>query len=205
MAGIREAKKRKNRQAILQAAIKLFGTKGYEKTSIEELARVAGVGKGTIYSYFQTKSEIFLAFCEDEIEHVHTEFAEKIHQEAPLADQVLALFMGEFRYVTQHRDFGRLLMQEMIFPKELTVERSLDLDNRYIDHLSALCRKAQEQGGLRRDVELLFVCAHLYALYIMVVSAWYKGRLQTEDDVAEALRLLLRQSMEGLLPQTRRN
>jgi AcrR family transcriptional regulator len=200
MAGVREEKKRRTRKAILQAAVQLFGDKGYERTSIDELARAAGVGKGTIYSYFQTKSEIFLAFCEDELDHVYAEVAEKTRADASLTEQLMALFMGEFRYVTRHKDFGRLLLREMIFPKELTVERSKDLDNRYIDFLSAMCKKAQERGELRRDVDLLFVCGHFYALYLITVSAWYMDRLQTEDDVAEALQLLLLQSMEGLLP-----
>lgn len=200
MAGVREEKKRKTRQAILQAAVRLFGDHGYERTSIAALARAAGVGKGTIYSYFQTKSEIFLAFCEDELDHVYAEVAEKTGADATLTEQLMALFLGEFRYVTRHKDFGRLLLREMIFPKELTVERSRDLDNRYIDYLSAMCRKAQQRGELRRDVDLLFVCGHFYALYLIAVSAWYMGRLQTEDDVAQALQLLLQQSMEGLLP-----
>ncbi|RJX36035.1 MAG: TetR/AcrR family transcriptional regulator [Desulfurivibrio sp.] len=200
MAGVREEKKRKTRQAILQAAVRLFGDHGYERTSIAALARAAGVGKGTIYSYFQTKSEIFLAFCEDELDHVYAEVAKKTGADATLTEQLMALFLGEFRYVTRHKDFGRLLLREMIFPKELTVERSRDLDNRYIDYLSAMCRKAQQRGELRRDVDLLFVCGHFYALYLIAVSAWYMGRLQTEDDVAQALQLLLQQSMEGLLP-----
>ncbi|MCJ7601215.1 MAG: TetR/AcrR family transcriptional regulator [Desulfobulbaceae bacterium] len=204
MAGVREEKKRRTRKAILQAAVQLFGDKGYERTSIDELARAAGVGKGTIYSYFQTKSEIFLAFCEDELDHVYAEVAEKTRADASLAEQLMALFMGEFRYVTRHKDFGRLLLREMIFPKELTVERSKDLDNRYIDFLSAMCKKAQQRGELRRDVDLLFVCGHFYALYLITVSAWYMGRLQTDDDVAEALQLLLLQSMEGLLPAGRK-
>jgi len=204
MAGVREEKKRRTRKAILQAAVQLFGDKGYERTSIDELARAAGVGKGTIYSYFQTKSEIFLAFCEDELDHVYAEVAQKSKVDATLTEQLMALFMGEFRYVTRHKDFGRLLLREMIFPKELTVERSRDLDNRYIEYLSAMCIKAQQRGELRRDVDLLFVCGHFYALYLIAVSAWYMGRLQTEDDVAEALQLLLQQSMEGLLPRDKK-
>ena len=42
----------------MHAAANLFREKGFEKTSIEELARAAGIGKGTIYGYFQTKSDI---------------------------------------------------------------------------------------------------------------------------------------------------
>jgi len=78
MSGIRAQKKRKTRQAIVSAAMKLFAERGYEQTSMDELAREAGVGKGTIYGYFATKSEIFLAFLEEEVEHAFAELDAKL-------------------------------------------------------------------------------------------------------------------------------
>ncbi len=48
MPGIREQKKRKKRNAIMEAAVRLFREKGFDKTSIEQLARAAGIGKGTL-------------------------------------------------------------------------------------------------------------------------------------------------------------
>ena len=108
MAGIREKKKKKTKAAILNAAVDLFTRKGYENTSIVELAQAAGVGKGTIYTYFQSKSEIFLAFCEEQLEFVYRELAAKSDPDTPLVDQLLTLFMGEFRFVSRNREFGRI-------------------------------------------------------------------------------------------------
>ena len=82
MSGIREQKKKKTRAEILKAALHLFSQKGYENSSIEELARTAGVGKGTIYTYFKAKSEIFLAFCEQQLEFVYQELADKSDPDA---------------------------------------------------------------------------------------------------------------------------
>ena len=56
MSTLREQKKIKTRKCILDSAIKLFSKKGYEQTSIEELAKEAGIGKGTVYSYFSNKT-----------------------------------------------------------------------------------------------------------------------------------------------------
>jgi AcrR family transcriptional regulator len=52
------------RAAILQAAWKLIRHYGYNKTTIEDIAREAGVGKGTAYLYFKSKSEIMLSLTE---------------------------------------------------------------------------------------------------------------------------------------------
>ena len=73
----------------MQAAIKLFSENGFEKTSIEELAREAGIGKGTIYSYFQTKTDILHAFCEDELECLHQELTDNADKEIPILQQMV--------------------------------------------------------------------------------------------------------------------
>ncbi len=201
MSGIREEKKKQTGRAIMDAAIKLFSEKGFENTSVDELAREAGVGKGTIYGYFKTKSEIFLAFCEEEIEYAFADLARKRDPDAPLLDQLHTLFMGQFRYVTRDRDFGRIMVREMIFPKELTHEKVKILEERYLAALGEILNRAIARGELRDDLELLFLGGHLYALYIITLSSWYDNRFQTEGEIEEALLKLLRQALEGLAPR----
>lgn len=46
---------------IAQAALKLFAQKGYAGTNVGQIAKSAGIGKGTIYEYFETKEDIFIA------------------------------------------------------------------------------------------------------------------------------------------------
>jgi AcrR family transcriptional regulator len=48
----------KKKQEISGKAMKIFARKGFEKTTIQEIADGAGIGKGTIYEYFKTKEEI---------------------------------------------------------------------------------------------------------------------------------------------------
>jgi len=204
MSGLREIKKKKTRQAIMNAAIKLFSEKGFNQTSVGELAKAAGVGKSTIYGYFHTKNEIFLAFCEDQIDFVFTELAQKRDPDAPLKEQLLTLFMGQFRYVTKNYDFGRILAREMVFPKELTIEKSNDISERYLSALGDILARAISRNELRDDLELLYISGHFYALYIIVLSAWYERRFQSEQEIEQALQKLLSQAMEGLSPVNRK-
>ncbi|MCC6095802.1 MAG: TetR/AcrR family transcriptional regulator [Eubacterium sp.] len=53
-----EIKKRKKRNALLNSAYELFTTVGYTKTTVLQIARRAGVGKGTFYLYFNDKTDI---------------------------------------------------------------------------------------------------------------------------------------------------
>jgi AcrR family transcriptional regulator len=59
--GLRERKKEQTRRALVDAAISLFGTKGYEETTIAELAAAANVSPRTFFSYFESKEEILFA------------------------------------------------------------------------------------------------------------------------------------------------
>lgn len=200
MTTVREEKKRQTRKAILEAAISLFGSKGYDKTSVDQLARKAGVGKGTIYSYFRTKSEIFLAFCEDELDVLHLEMDRKVDSNTPFLEALIEIFMIEFRYVTRNREFGRLFLREVIFPSDQIGERSREIDDRFIAVFLPLFQKAQREGELRQDIELLFAIGHFYALYLLTLSAWYSGRLHEDDDVLMSMTMLFEQAFKGLAP-----
>ncbi len=197
---IREAKKQKTKQAILEAAIPLFNENGYESTSIEQIAKLAGVGKGTVYSYFQTKKDIIKGFCEYELEQIHIQLVKRSNQDAPVLEQMLTIYMTEFHHVTQNREFGRLFMRETVFPNDYDVQENLDIEDKYFKLLFPIFERAQERGELRKELELLHITAHFYSIYLMIMSAWYTGRIPTEE-VESAMELLFTQVLEGLQPQ----
>ena len=61
MAGIREQRQQRTREALLDAAARVFASHGYGGASIPEIAREAGLSTGAIYSNFSGKEELFLA------------------------------------------------------------------------------------------------------------------------------------------------
>jgi AcrR family transcriptional regulator len=198
---IREEKKKKTKQAIMDAAITLFSTNGFENTSIEELAKVAGVGKGTVYGYFQTKTEILHAFCEYELDQIHKELVKQANPDAPILEQILTIYMTEFNHVTQNKEFGRIFMRQTVFPDENDAQDHLEIDDKYFQLLFPILKKAQDRGELRKNMELLHITGHFYGLYILIMSSWYTGRIPTEE-VRSALELIFRQALEGLQPHS---
>jgi AcrR family transcriptional regulator len=201
-SGIRETKKKKTRQAILKNAANLFRENGFEKTSVEELAHASGIGKGTIYGYFQTKSDILQAFFEDELVRLHEELTTNADQEIPFLQQMVRICMSEFRQITQHREFARFFMQQVTFPQGIYREKHQANEDNYFRLLFPLLEKAKERGELRRDIDLLSIAEHFHWLYLLLISAWFNGRIRVEE-AETALETLFRQAMEGLQPPIR--
>ncbi len=197
MNGVRERKKRETRKAIVDAAVKLFAQKGFEQTSMDELAREAGVGKGTVYGYFATKNEIFLAYCEAEIDFAFAALDRKRDEDAPLVEQLVALMLGQITYVTNNREFGRIFVRELLFPAENTRLSSRELDMRYLDKLGEVLGRAQERGELAAESDLILLIAQLHALYMMALSVFYQGDLKTMDEAETFLQVVILQSLHG--------
>lgn len=64
----------KKREKILDVSLKLFKEKGFNQTSIEEITKLAGISKGSFYSYFKSKEELLENIIESLIENVEKEF-----------------------------------------------------------------------------------------------------------------------------------
>lgn len=201
MYSTREDKKRKTKKAILAAAVELFGAHGFDKTSIAQLAKTAGVGKGTVYGYFKTKQDILLAFCEDELEYVLEQLHSKTNQDAPILEQLVTIFMAEFEYVTRNPEFGRLYMQEVVFPRKVLALKHQEKDNKFMEMIFPILSRAQERGEIRRELELLHLCGHFFALFLLLLHAWYSDIIVTEE-AEEALKTLFIQIFSGLQPTT---
>ena len=197
MAGIREQKKSATRKAILIAAVRLFAEKGVEQTSMEELARAAGIGKATIYGYFSTKKEIFLAYCEEEVAYAFSILERKQDEDAPLTEQLVGLMIAQLTYVTSNREFGRLFAREMMFPGEQTTLASHDLDRHYMLRLMGALSRGQGRCELPADCDLLLLMGHLHALYLFSLSLFYQGDLADMDEAEILLRALVMQTLNG--------
>ncbi len=83
--GLRERKKRRTRQALIDAAMHLYREKGLEGVTVAEIARVAEVAPRTFFGYFETKEDVFLGRGDQRLEQLVRAIRERDRREAILA------------------------------------------------------------------------------------------------------------------------
>lgn len=104
----REEQRRKKRQAVLEAGAYLFNEHGFERTSLDDLARQLGVTKRTLYYYVQSKEEILMECIRQGMDFLDTIIdASQKRTSAPV--ERITLIMAEYaRWVST--DFGASLV-----------------------------------------------------------------------------------------------
>jgi AcrR family transcriptional regulator len=84
------------RTAILDGALRVFGQYGYRRTSMDDIAREAGIGKGTIYLSFASKEEVFRALSQSLAERMLTGAETARHAPGTTADRLAAMHAAWF-------------------------------------------------------------------------------------------------------------
>src|SRR6476620_3652341 len=146
----RKARSGERREAILAAALDEFSSRGFEAARLEDVARRAGVAKGTIYLYFQDKESLFQELIRTMLTPLVGTIEAMGQADVPvalLADRIVELFVREV-YETRRRDVIRLMISEgRRFPK-LAEFYYREVLSRVIGAVRALLRRAAARGDI---------------------------------------------------------
>jgi AcrR family transcriptional regulator len=154
----RAGRRNERRATILSAALDEFAARGFEATRLDDVARRAGVAKGTIYLYFRDKQSLFQ-------ELVRTMLSPLVGaiEAAPLRDlpiravveMIVDVFVNEI-YGTHRKDVIRLIVTEgPRFPK-LAEFYYREVIARAMEAIRAILRRAHERGELNSDALVRF-------------------------------------------------
>lgn len=132
--------KRPKRDAILDAARTLFSQKGYEDTTIADIARVASIAVGTVYLYFHNKHEIYTAIALDIEAKLATVFEDPTFLKVPARQMIRALVEATFRVCHDFNDMMKLIQIDVQTKEEIqqhqhSNERLTQAVERLLQHL----------------------------------------------------------------------
>jgi AcrR family transcriptional regulator len=139
----------KRRAAIQSSALEVFAGRGYHASSIDDIARAAGISKALIYEHFASKQELHADLLEGQASELYRRIAAAV--EAVEADcgasRLEAGLEAFFRFVEERRDAWRILFRETVDPESAA---ALDRVGVQITGLVAALI-AQDPGARPRD------------------------------------------------------
>lgn len=147
-ANSREARSAKRRDTILAAALDEFSARGFEATRLDDVAKRAGIAKGTIYLYFRDKETLFQELVRAMLAPLIAGIEAMGAADLPmnlLAERFVDLFVREI-YETRRQDVIRLMVSEgRRFPK-LAEFYYREVLSRIFDAIRALLKRAVARG-----------------------------------------------------------
>jgi AcrR family transcriptional regulator len=140
----------RNRARVLEVAYETFAAEGLS-VPIDEIARRAGVGAGTVYRHFPTKEDLFRAVIEDRLARIVQEGRALLDTDADLGE---ALFTFLRSMVLQWGATDRGLADALAGSGIDIKTAAPEVEDAFLSLLGELLRAAQEAGTVRRDVDV---------------------------------------------------
>jgi AcrR family transcriptional regulator len=150
--------------ALLHAAIRVFGECGFERATMDQIAREADVAKGTIYLYYKSKQAIYDAALRTGFADLDERTRIRIEEAANLRDVIASFIATRAEYFAEHPDFFRMyaaavatqIMQ--VSPQRADVQAMLDRQTRRLEHVV-------ERAIARREIRRVDAAATALAIF----------------------------------------
>jgi len=183
----------KRRGQITQAALELFGKRGYHSTTIRDVAKRAGVSIGTIYQYVSDKEDVLYLVLVEVLDGYKRRIPAAL---AGLSDP-LVRFRGAVRgycavndekaaaTVLAYRETSSLRKERRDAIKQLETETN--------ELIAACIKDCVEAGYFERDIDVELLTYHVVMMsHAWALKAWrFRGLMSLDAYVARGLRLML--------------
>jgi AcrR family transcriptional regulator len=190
----RERKKEETKERIFKSAFKLFKAKGFEYTTIDEIAAKADVAKGTFFNYFPRKEAVMGYVPEMWIAEAEEKAAALLSEAGPVGPRMIEMFTEFAEFYEQEPELSGYIITEwnrrMYEGVDEVCQRWKDLGVRVVQHL-------QSKGEIRADLDARRAYDILDSVYHGTVQRW----LSVPEDrfpLKEELRSRLTLVIEGL-------
>jgi AcrR family transcriptional regulator len=175
------------RERLVQAAAAHFGAAGFSDATIDAISQDAGLAKGTVYNYFESKQELFGAVVEEGARLAAARFGEA-DSGGPVRTRLLAVADADVSVLRESEAFVKVLVREAMgfHPETYPIIQARLAP--YVVAVADLLQNGIDQGEIRDDtpveqLALLFVGT----LSLLYVQHWGSGGVWPTLDEIPAL------------------
>jgi AcrR family transcriptional regulator len=188
------------RSEILAAATKVFATKGFVATRMEDIAKAARLAKGTLYLYFQSKDAIYQATVQQAVTKLAALTEERVRKESDLAGKLAAFISVRIAFWNEQQQLYRIILS--INRQEQHRKRSIASQKEVVLYLQSMFADAAKAGEIPNQDFLATAWTTIDAIRGVNERRTYSEGRSTEDDTkfltAFLLRALRTERVDGL-------
>ena len=181
------------REHILDVAAKLFVQKGFHSTDIDQIARAAGVAKGSIYNYFQSKDDLYIHVCRHYFERAREAMWGEVEPDWTIYQQVEHIFRQHIPRVGFPEGTQLYLNLTGSGMQRFADELSYEWDKYGSTYLKRALKNGIDKGIVRSDVNINLAAFLIHSMYLNfltpLVSRHFEIRmkqyLEMEGDLNE--------------------
>jgi AcrR family transcriptional regulator len=200
MPAISPERMRDRYETILAAASRAFAEKGYETTSITEIARSAEVSDGLIYKYFTNKRDLLEHVLRAFYERIIEDLAAKVARGKDFGDQLYILISEHLGTFVAERNLCRLFISEVRTASDYRGSAIQLLNRRYTSILIKMVDAAAARGEISADVDPRVVRDMLFGA--IEHAAWRHTIAKRPIDVQAVARVMTGIFLGGLTPHS---
>jgi len=168
---------------IFTTAISVFAERGFDAANINEIAKLAGISIGSMYSNFDSKEDLFLALVEKGLELLDRAMSECCPDQGTITDVLERLFRVAIRYTEKHPDMCRLYLLITTDNMKVQTERLSDqAEMSFRSMYKTVLKRAVERGEVREDIDLdmaaLYIDNAVVMLQLALTSRYYHLKMK---------------------------
>lgn len=188
-ASRRERRKAEARTLLYDTALRLFRSRGYDQTTVQDIADAADTAKGTFFAYFPTKEHVLAAY--------HREMGRQIlvaieGRAFASAEQAIQTALRECAsWAVNDPVMGRLIIR-LVFGSDLLLDSDEENEERLAAWMEAHLARGRRTGELRRSLDTQLFVSMLTGVLSSTVTEWIAGsrRFDLEGRVERKVRFL---------------
>ncbi|WHX48199.1 TetR/AcrR family transcriptional regulator [Paenibacillus woosongensis] len=186
------------RQQVIEAAEKSFALFGYKATTMDQVAKIANVGKGTIYTFFTNKEELFDEILRSVIMEMKRITETEVSEDKSFFENVYHSMDLLLEFRREHELLIKLFQEVRDFGTPQAREGLQRIEDEILRYLESKVARAAQRGEIRA-LDPKVVSFVMFKLYIALTSEWNKREEPlSKEQIKEFVRIFL---AGGLSPE----
>lgn len=193
---VEQSKKAAVEEALLAAAERVLTKKGYEASTMRDIAREAGCSYGSLYLYFKTKDELFSSLVNTHTLHLMRQMLEIMQSTEDIVDKLRLASRTAIEYFNAHRGFFHIFLSSREGFELRLSGPGRSAFEKFKEYELSVMKKAQEVGRARTDIPAAELCAFIQDNALSAMARW--SRAKQPAPIAEQIEIVWRLSSGAL-------